>query len=267
MAKGNDGNYLQHSVEVAVSLRLARTLGCGSLHVTLTHGMKPFEPCNSPPRGQTRCRFLRTLEAAKNPATCSEPAIVAAYRATGASLEHHPNSAELLAAVVGRNQLSGGITELDPQKCADLQTTWSGSGIRPINASWRNEISTQGVHWCPALLQDPWLFSADPMTYSENGEMDDDKLYRADLPLLATVLNGYVDSQVPGIATIFVYAVRPKVQLQFWAFVDDIAGKTGASVESLWLTHQGGNRNLAAILCLGCTLPSNWTPPDVNRGR
>lgn len=267
MAKGNNGNYLQHSVEVAVGLRLARTLGHGSLHVALTHGMKPFEPCDSPINGVARRLFLRTLEAAQEPEIRNEPAIVAAYRTTGASLEHYPNSGELLAAVIGRNELSGGITELDPQKYADLQAAWSGSRVRPVNASWRNETSPQGVHRCPAALQDPWLFSADPMTYSENGQMDDAKLYRADLPLLAAVLNAYVDSQVPGVAMLFVYAVRPKVQPQFWAFVDDLAAKTGTAVESLWLTHQGGNRNLAAILCLNCTLPSNWTPPSVNCGR
>lgn len=178
MAKGNNGNYLQHSLEVAVGLYLARTFGHGSLHVALTHGMKPFEPCdNSPPRGQVRGAFLRALEAAQEHETCNEPAVVSTYRATGASLKHYPNSAELLAAVVGRDRLSGGITECDPQKHTDLRRAWSGSGVRTANASWRKETSPQGVHWCPASLQVPWLFSADPMTYSENGEMDDDKLY------------------------------------------------------------------------------------------
>lgn len=252
MAKGNNGNYLQHSVEFAVGLHLARAIGHGPLHVALTHGMRPFEPCDSPINGVARRLFLRTLEAAQEPETCNEPAIVAAYRATGASLEHYPNSAELLAAVIGRNQLSGGITERDPRKHADLQASWSGSRVRPVNASWRSEISHRGVHCCPDSLQTPWLFSADPMTYRENGELDDDKLYRADLPFLAAFLNSYADSQVPGVATLFVYAVRPSVQPQFWDFVDDLAAETGADVEYLCPTHQGGNCNLAAILCFNC---------------
>lgn len=266
MAKGNNGNYLQHSVEVAVGLRLARTIGRKSLHVALTHGMKPFEPCDSPVKGVARHLFVQTLEAVQELETCNEPAVVAAYRTTEASLEHYPNSAELLAAVIGRNQLSGGITERDPQKYAELQAVWSGSRVRPVNASWRSEMSPTGVHWCPDSLQDPWLFSADPMTYRENGQVDDDKLYRADLLLLAAVLNGYADSRVPGVATLFVYAVRPKVQPQFWAFVDDLAAETGATVESLSLTHQGGNRNLAAILYLNCPLPSNWMSHSVECG-
>ncbi len=267
MAKGNNGNYLQHSVEVEAGLHLARTFGNGSLHMALTHGMKPFEPCDSPPSGQVRSAFLRALEAAQEPETYNEPTVVSAYRATGASLEHYPNSAELLAAVVGRNRLSGGITEFDPQKHTDLRQAWSGSAVRIVNASWRKEVSSQGAHWCPASLQVPWLFSADPMTYSENEELDDNKLHQADLPRLAKVLNSYVRRQVPGIATIFVYAVKPEVRPQFWAFADDLGDETGAVVESVWITHQGGNRNLAAILCFNYLLPSYWMPSGVNRGR
>ena len=267
MAKGNNGNYLQHSVEVEAGLRLARTFGDGALHVALTHGMKPFESCDSPPSGQARSAFLRALKAAQEPETCNEPAIVSAYRATGACLKHYPNSAELLAAVVGRNRLSGGITEFGLRKHADLRRAWSGSGVKTVNASWREEVSPQGVHWCPASLQIPWLFSADPMTYRENGEIDDDKLYRADLPRFAKVLNSYVSQQISGIAMFFVYAVRPQVRPQFWDFADDLAAATGAEVESGWITHLGGNRNLAAILCFNCALLSNWSPPCVNRGR
>lgn len=267
MAKGNDGNYLQHSVEVAVGLHLAHAFGYRMLHVALTHGMKPFELCDAPPPGQAKYQLYNALKAARKPETRNEPRIIAAYRSTRASLQHYPNSAELLAAVIGRDRLSGGITERDPLKYAELRAAWVGTSVEPINASWRDEASPQGVHWSPASLRVPWLFSADPMTYRENGELDDDKLYRADLPRLAAVLDGYARQQVAGIATIFVYAVKPQVRPQFWDFADDLGAETGATIESSWIAHQGGNRNLAAVLCFRCTLPSNWPPPGVHRGR
>lgn len=84
VAKGNDGNYLQHSVEVAVALHLAKMSTQGALHLALTHGMAPFEPCGGLPNGQTRGRLHEALQAAQNPPTCGEPPIVAAYRATKA---------------------------------------------------------------------------------------------------------------------------------------------------------------------------------------
>lgn len=54
MAKGNDGNYLQHSVEVALALHLASLQPEGRLHIALTHGMKPFERCDWEGTGQAR---------------------------------------------------------------------------------------------------------------------------------------------------------------------------------------------------------------------
>jgi len=44
MAKGNDGNYLQHCIEVEAAVRLAEMDAAGRLHIALTHGMRPFEP-------------------------------------------------------------------------------------------------------------------------------------------------------------------------------------------------------------------------------
>ena len=54
MAKGNDGNYLQHSVEVAVATHLVE--GRDGIHVALSHGMAPFESsATAPPAQLTTC--------------------------------------------------------------------------------------------------------------------------------------------------------------------------------------------------------------------
>lgn len=267
MAKGNDGNYFQHCVEVAVALRLTKLSTEGALHLALTHGMAPFEPCGALPNGQARKLLHEALQAAQNPPTCGESTIVAAYRATKASLENYPNTGELLATMVGRGKLSGGITEVVPQKHADLKNVWSGSGVTQVNSSWRHQVRPGGVLSCPATLRAPWLFSADPMTFQEDGYTDDDKLYRADLSCLSTALKEFTASGYPGVAALFVYSVRPDVQPRFWKFVDDLAVNCETPVVSCWMTHQGGNRNLAALLCSGVVLPACWLPHGVHAGR
>lgn len=267
MAKGNDGNYLQHCIEVAAAVHLAAKHPEGRLHIALAHGMAPFEACGELPNGQARALLNNALHAAQKPATASESSIVMAYRANKASLENYPNTGELLRRVIGRERLSGGITEVDPLKHAQLQDVWSGSCVTPVRSSWRIEVSPGGVLTPPVPLGAPWLFTADPMTYREDGYVDDDKLYRADFSRVSAAVSTFVASGEPGVAALFVYAVKPEVQPQFWAFVDDLAGNTGTTAVSCWLTHQGGNRNLAALLCSAFVLPPNWLPPGLNAGR
>jgi hypothetical protein len=267
VAKGNDGNYFQHSVEIAVALHLTKLSLQGDLHIALTHGMAPFEPCDTPPNGQARSLLDKALQAAQNHPTSGEPSIITAYRKTRASREHYPNTGELLSAMIGRDRLSGGITEVVEQKHAALAKVWSGSRVTPVNSSWRHEVFPGGALSYPATLHVPWLFAADPMTFREDGYEDDNKLYRADLPRLTTTLKGFVASGQPGVAALFVYSVRPEVRTQFWTFADDLAANSGAHVVPCWVTQQGGNRNLAALLCSRVVLPAGWMPPGVNACR
>lgn len=211
MAKGNDGNYLQHSVEVAIALHLTKLSELpasrwppsggfpppavqGVLHLALTHGMAPFEPCGKPPASRNRELLQKALQAAQNPPASGESPIVAAYRATKASLDRYPNTGELLAAMIGRGRLSGGITEIDAQKHAKLVEVWSGSGVTAVNSSWRSEVRPGGVLSCPATLRAPWFLAADPMTFREDRYADDDQLYRADFSRVSTTLKGFVAS-------------------------------------------------------------------------
>jgi len=267
VAKGNDGNYFQHSIEVGVALRLRKLSTQGTLHIALTHGMAPFEPCETPTKGRSRALLQKALQAAQNSSTSGEPPIIEAYRATKASLEHYPNTGELLAKTVGRGRLSGGITEVDARKHAKLVEVWSGSSVTPVNSSWRCEVGAGGILSCPATLRSPWLFAADPMTFREDRYADDDKLHREDLLRVSATLKGFIASGEPGVAALFVYAVRPKVRPQFWTFADDVAAKCGIPMVSCWIPHQGGNRNLAALFSSGVVLPATWLPHGVRDGR
>ncbi|MFP6678823.1 MAG: hypothetical protein VB824_01530 [Dehalococcoidia bacterium] len=214
MAKGNDGNYFQHSVEIALATRLAE-LGDGQLHICVTHGMAPFEVCGHPPNGQSRKWLHRALGDSLNFEREAESIVVSAYRRVDASLDHYPNSVELVASIVGRDRLNGGVTEINPFKYSCLRSSWNGTAVNLMNESWRHHARRGGVLWCPADLSRPWLFSMDPMSYVDHGSEDDDKLYRSDAGSVASTLRGFVESGMPGAATLFVYAVRPKYRNRF----------------------------------------------------
>jgi hypothetical protein len=55
MAKGNDGNLLQHAIEADLVVRLYRRGRGTGLHVVLTHGMEPYEAFE--PRGKNPSAF------------------------------------------------------------------------------------------------------------------------------------------------------------------------------------------------------------------
>ena len=155
MAKGNDGNFLQHSVEVAVAERL-RAENPAGLHIALTHGMAPFEaldlPLNVPQRGLTRCHLNLALRLSGRDPQVDEPLIVSAYRQTCASDTHYPNSAELLRAIRGESGLAGGIAETCAAKYRDLAQAWRGSSVQVRHASWRSQARDGGVLACRYCL-------------------------------------------------------------------------------------------------------------------
>ena len=285
LAKGNNGNYLQHCVEVEAAVRLAQAGPNRRLHVALTHGMEPFEQIGEPNGNCYGLLYDALCEAAGEP-KCNEREIVKAYRASWMSQayrpdianlfdelktgKHYPNSAELLRVVIGANRLCGGITEQDKAKHKELAAAWTDSGIVVARSSWRKQLSPDGALSCPDHLDAPWLFSMDPMTYTENGNNDDANLHRSDLDLLARALERYVGSGQPGIASLFVYSVGSQGkngQRQFWAFMDKLAEQLALRTLSYWTTHQGGNLNLVGLLLSDAQLAVGFDPPNVESGR
>ena len=270
MAKGNDGNYLQHCVEVEAAARLARTGPEGGLHVALTHGMAPFEELEEPKSGVRKELLYGALAEAAGEPKCNDREIVKAYRKCRASRRRYPNTGELLRAVVGTDRLSGGITEVDRARHGRLAKAWRDTGIRVANSSWREELGRDGVLGCPSGLESPWLLSMDPMTFSEGGGRAEN-LNESDLNLLERALGLYFGSGQPGIACFFVYRMPGTKlndsRLRFWDFVEDLAKNLNVRLGCFWLPHIGGNGNLAGLLFSDHRLASGFSPPDVNSGR
>ena len=270
MAKGNDGNYLQHCVEVEAAVRLLQFVPSRSLHVALTHGMEPFEKLEQPKAGVEVAIFYKALNDATQLFQKNEPRVVTAYRKAGAAKHRYPNSAELLRTIVGKERLTGGIAEVDTAKHKALVAAWPTSSLDIQRASWRTQLDPGGALGCPNNLEAPWLFSMDPMTYSEDGSKENN-LNGSDFDLLKSTLACYIDSRQPGIACIFTYGMKaPKLsdaQNQFWTFIDKLAGQLGVGTGSYWVKHIGGNRNLAGVLFSDARLAAGFNPRGVNKGR
>ncbi len=263
MAKGNNGNYLQHCIEIEAAVRLLKAGPDRCLHVALTHGMEPFEELEERKANvKTNILYEALAESAGEPQR-DEREIVRAYRKCRASPQHYPNSAELLRTVVGTGGLSGGITETDLTKHERLAKAWRGTGIRVINSSWRAQVGRDGVLGCPSNLESPWLFSMDPMTFSERGKSEHN-LNRLDLDLLECALAGYLSSGQSGIACLFVYSMKRDLQPKFQNFVEELAGRSGAFLGGFRLQHIGGSDNLAGLLFSHPELASGFKPPNVN---
>jgi hypothetical protein len=211
LAKGNDGNLLQHGVECAVAAHLVAE--GRPLHLVSTHAMAPYELFEHPRHGAQR--IDQALQMAQEPQGHNETPLIPAYRATEADENHYPNSAELIAAVaargegllVGRSRLTGTLVEWDPAKFLLLQQQWHEGGVELIHDSWRVALR-HGRLACSGSIDRPWLFSMDPMTFVSAGDKDDDRLHEADICRLLATFEGYLRSGQRGAILIFCYSLR-----------------------------------------------------------
>ena len=209
MARGNDGHLLQHGVECAVAVHLVAEQSRrpkSFLHLVSTHAMAPYEPFEHP-RGGAHRLLDRALAMALLAQVPGGPPVVRAYRETDAGAEHYPNSAELIAALIGRPRLTGTLVETDPYKFAHLQQQWGEGSVELIHASWRVAL-LHGHLECPASIDRSWLFCMDPMTFVSTGDHDDDHLHEADICRLLPTFDGYLRSGQRGAILIFCYSLR-----------------------------------------------------------
>jgi hypothetical protein len=116
MAKGNDGNLLQHGIELAAVSAIASK----PLWLTCTHSMAPRESCPEPNRDRRLRHWLNTQ--------FGTPSVAAAYRLTNATLDSYPNTSELIAATFGDENIRGDLFEV----CEDKTATYTPAG-RKVN--------------------------------------------------------------------------------------------------------------------------------------
>jgi hypothetical protein len=243
VARGNDGNLLQHGVEAELANALAPE---GTLHLVCTHGMAPSESWENPGRNR---RLLHWLGQAAGPPNPNEPAVVRAYRTRNVSPEAYPNTGEIVAALLGRDGLTGFISEKDLQKHDRLRQAWNATGITPLLGSWRQHLGViQAV-----VPNRPWLFSMDPMTFFPDRarEEDDNRLYPVDLyGLLRPIWEDFFESGQPGAVALFCFELQrgPGIDRYelFRETTQAFARNLGAQIQNFEVSY--GNPHVGAVL-------------------
>lgn len=256
MAKGNNGNYLQHSIEVANASFLQPLNKKQSIHISLTHGMAPYELCD-----HCDIEFLHTrrlLQIAFDSIQTELPegthSILHAYRRTNASFENYPNTGELLAAIIGRDHLFGTIAEVDEKKCQQLKNIWINTNVSIFNKDWRYGVNVDSRPLCaPEGLNIPWLFSMDPNIFSTAEKIDpkNNKIFsyinESDIGFISKILNSFSNSKQPGIATIFSYGQQNSIE-PFRKFATSISKDTNGNIAFYRVLLRGGNRPIGAVI-------------------
>ncbi|MDA1194694.1 MAG: hypothetical protein O2894_05875 [Planctomycetota bacterium] len=259
MARVNHGNLFQHAIECAAAERLSAA-GTG-LRLVATHAMAPYEGVTGTARPDDE-RVLRELlgQVACLPpegADAAPHAVMRAYARAGARVEHYPNTAELLAALVGRDQLSGVLCETRPEAVAALAQAWTGSPLRIVPGSWRDHLD-ELLPPSPAVT--PWLFCMDPYTWRHQGERKREvlggDLAPSDLEGLRPYLAAHVKGEQPGACLIFVYGLDPSHAGGFRRGVLALADRLGVARAVVGVAGPEGTRHLGAILASDADLPS-----------
>ena len=256
MTKGNNGNYLQHSIELANASFLQQYNKEKSIHISLTHGMAPYEPCDhcADKDLYTRNLLQSAFDLAQNDLLEDAHPILHAYRGTNAKFKNYPNTGELLAAIIGRDHLFGTIAEVDEEKCHQLNKIWINTNVEIFNNSWRNGVKSNNMPLCsPKGLNKPWLFSMDPNVFSKTEEQEPDKgntsplIYQSDSGFITIIIKSFLISKQPGIATIFSYG-QLNTEEPFKNFATSIANNTNGNIAFYQVRLRGGNRPIAAVI-------------------
>jgi hypothetical protein len=235
MAKGNDGNLMQHGIELAAVSAIASK----PLWLTCTHSMAPRESCPEPNRDRRLRHWLNTQ--------FGTPSVAAAYRLTNATLDSYPNTSELIAATFGDENIRGDLFEVCEDKICDLHARWSQSELRVHGLSWRQGLSRIQI----PPPDSGWLFTMDPMTFVCNTEdvVDDNKLRRTDVDRLIGFFHTIPGFGSSWVITIFCFELRrgPGTNC-YQLFLDEMQRMSRAmTLQLATLEVSYGNPHVAAV--------------------
>jgi hypothetical protein len=235
MAKGNDGNLLQHGVELAAVSAITNH----SLHLTCTHSMAPRESCPAPSRNRRLCHWLNS--------GLGFPSVVAAYRRNEASLDRYPNTAELVASIIGDDNISGDLFEVSENKVTKLLARWSETDLHVHGNSWRQGLSKVK----PPAPETSWLFTMDPMTFlpDTEGPVDDDAMLRPnDVSLLIKYFQNVGVVGPKWVISIFCFELRSGPVNYYDLFLSEMRRMSNGlslGMASFQVTY--GNPHVAAV--------------------
>ena len=218
MAKGNDGNLLQHTVECEIVRELLAQSGASRLNLIATHGMAPFESLTD--TGRPNTKLLRDwLDVATGRIRkfrfedCENlPAVVRAYRQCHTTFLHYPNTPELAAALVGRGNLDGFVCELNGDTCKKLKDVWDGTKLGLLHGEWRDHVDQIAAK----IPNEPWLVTMDPNTF-EFGDVRrlPANFHSSDFDHCRKLVKGRLQSNLPGSFCLCCYSMNDATERRF----------------------------------------------------
>lgn len=259
MARVNHGNLLQHAIECAAAAKLAGA--ARPLRLVATHAMAPFEA----PRGAEVHEHNRVLRDLLGQVACMPPdgaaaspfPVIRAYAGAGAGVRRYPNTAELVAALLGRERLDGVLCEVEADHAAALLDVWKDTRVRVEHRPWRAALDTL---FPPEPLDRPWLFTMDPYTFRHAGERKQEALGPdldpKDFERLRPCLTAHVKSGQPGAFTAFVYGVDTSHAGGFRRAALALADRLGVARTIVGVDGPDGTRHLGCVLASDPDLPA-----------
>lgn len=269
MARGNNGNALQHVVELACAEHLL-ALGDG-LRLLATHGMKPSEPLEDAANenfhtakgGLAFTRLLRLGEQSRQMKLVTLPPLAQAFGALNVTTTDYPNSARLLlwaAERVGKG-FAALVIETLPAAFVELNERWgTDQRFKLLNESWRNVRDGRDANGkpnstlkleLPGQPSWPWVWSMDPYTYVTGHSGNPGSISDADIQSLAPSLKYALAGSAPGVFALFCYSMDATTTGRFKTSVESLySSVSGDKVSLLFLgvEKDKGSAHWAALI-------------------
>jgi hypothetical protein len=248
MAKGNDGNLLQHTCELAAMRAIIHAVGVKRFHLYCTHAMAPSEVCETVPNPAGREQLTRALNLAAAQSKAlptgtklkTSPLIDVLSR-LNASTASYPNTARILSSEAERLgvALSAVLVDTDADVETALRASFATPPIRVFRGDWRKPIARFRSY------DAPWLFTMDPDTFSTRRTPSG--IDARDLRLVAEHIDRDLAAHL-GVVTVFGYAMVQATREAFWEAVVDAFGHH--EVEFLAVAARAASkRHVAAVIC------------------
>jgi hypothetical protein len=244
MASGNNGNILQHFVELEAAQGLLSAPGAGGLRCVFTHGMAPFEGFQHPlPENDAKTRVMgRALRMSERLRKGLDPRegqslLFQAFGDLDVGQTHYPNSGVLMDWLARQRNLGlrMAIAETSPAAQAALVERWPGAEedarVKVFPESWR-ALLKEGTLQLRGPANWPWLVSMDPHTFdpaAQGPARDGGSVSADDLKSLTPFLGTAFDAG-PGVFALFCYSMSTALRQKFQGVMREWASTFGRPV-------------------------------------
>jgi hypothetical protein len=218
MARGNDGNLLQHAVELGVVDAMLSLPAVEALRLTCTHAMAPFEALKDPTTDASSTRLRGRLALSGSDIDdCNLPLLIRAYRHLGATERRYPNTAMLVQWLAGSRQaaLGGTLCEKEVALADELRRALPNFEVQ---TNWR-DLPDFG---CAGQGHQAWLVTMDPYKFTRGTHDNEGVIDASDVADIACKVGPCISSGAVGALLVFVYGMYAPERRAFFEAVFNV---------------------------------------------